>query len=767
MMIPRKTVISLALPWIAFVSIMSSVLTIGLQFYTEKLSKEFLLSWLQSEAVAIQEGNLLTSLSKNQRVLLSSDVVAGIALVRPDPRQKRTSEKLVELGRPFEISPSNLPVRSGYVEVIRSGLFEAIAVYRIPEDPSLSVAFLAHLRFAPWLLIFFVFFIGIATSFVLFVAYRTIAAEHSTRLHIVKVALSDLVADRPFSSDINISVPGISLAWSALRDRVEELKSEAARQSQLAAVARTTQMLAHDVRKPFSMLEMVIEAISNASTPEETQEIATFSLPEIKQAMASVQGMIQDVMQIGSDSAPNQQSTAPETLIEASVSELFRLFPDAEVSIEYDLKHRHSVFVDTLRVGRVFSNILVNALQAMNGRGVLWFKTKEDASYIEFRLGNVGTHIPEESISKLFDAFFTSGKASGTGLGLAIAQKVVRAHGGNIRCESNKNNPYPQGFVEFIFTLPSANQLSPRLGDPLPKHSQEIHVQITKLKKKDNSLNSAEELELECVINRKIELLIPSIPSVLIVDDEALYRNSIENLFNRGDSFATKIPLIFAQNYAEAIELCRMHNPFLLIQDIDLGLNCKNGIEIIKELRKKNFTGRICVHSNRFLFGDQKIALEAGADTVLPKPMSRAHLLKLISSALPEPAQASELLHSTAFQERIRIAYIDDTKIYTKTWKMRLKSKADVYTFESTEEFFAELSKDPQFFARLDVIVTDFYFGPEDPMDGKSFAHELRRIGFEKPIYLASNGDFEIEDLKPDINGVISKDVPNIDIFRV
>ena len=581
---------------------------------------------------------------------------------------------------------------------------------------------------------------------------------------------------------------------------------------QNAAIARTTQSLAHDVRKPFSMLKMVLEAVSDSEDPHESREIAKASLPEVNQAMASVEGMIQDVMQIGSNSKPNQEIASPEAIIDAAINELFRVFPEASVEIEYELNHEHSLFIDTMRVSRIFSNILVNAVQAMNGKGKIWIKTLEQNGFIEFRLRNSGSCIPKESLSKLFDAFFTSGKKGGTGLGLAIAQKVVNEHGGAIRCESDRTQDYPDGFVEFVFTLPISNELNPSRSEPLPHHSRIIHEQLAKLKRKESGQTNTDELQLERVIVKRLKAFAENLPNILIVDDEAVYRNSVAGLisnFRGGESAVSKLPIFFAKNATEAIEMVKKHAPFLVIQDVDLGLASRNGIEVIKQLRKEGFLGRICVHSNRFLFDDQKTAFEAGADSVLPKPMSRAHLFKLISSALPEEfilekepvarlnqpateiaskhlkrdelriheAELNETIEGAYQKETIdqlsgldvpgatkpRVAYIDDAITFTLSWKFKLKEKIDLETFASTTKFLQRVQEEPEFLRSLDVIVTDYYFGPEDPLNGKTFAAELRRLGYEKPIYLASNGDFAADECKPCLNGVIGKDVPEVE----
>lgn len=93
------------------------------------------------------------------------------------------------------------------------------------------------------------------------------------------------------------------------------------------------------------------------------------------------------------------------------------------------------VNVDAHRVQRVFSNIINNALEAMSvNKGRLWFFTKEDlnSQFTQFCIGNSGSFIQKEEVSKIFDAFYTKNKQGGTGLGLAIAQEIIYAHGGKI-----------------------------------------------------------------------------------------------------------------------------------------------------------------------------------------------------------------------------------------------------------------------------------------------------------------------------------------------
>jgi hypothetical protein len=63
------------------------------------------------------------------------------------------------------------------------------------------------------------------------------------------------------------------------------------------AIARTTQCLAHDVRKPLSMVEMILENASEMDSGDEAKHFIQDALPEIRQAKASVEGLIKKMEQ--------------------------------------------------------------------------------------------------------------------------------------------------------------------------------------------------------------------------------------------------------------------------------------------------------------------------------------------------------------------------------------------------------------------------------------------------------------------------------------
>ena len=269
-------------------------------------------------------------------------------------------------------------------------------------------------------------------------------------------------------------------------------------------------------------------------------------------------------------------------------------------------------------------------IQAVDSKGSLWFKTREQGEFIEFCIGNSNSYIPPENLPKLFEAFFTSGKRGGTGLRLAIAQKMVTAHGGKIWCESGRCEAYPQGRVEFFFTLPLAHEQINKSTAKLPLHSREIerHLEVA-----SDEFDHPHIDELEGAVLRACQALGRPL-KVLFVDDEVIYRNALASLLTKSVALTKSVDFLFAENGARALNLAIAATPDLIVTDVDLGRESMNGTDFVRMLHGEGRSSAlICVNSNRLCNSDSRTALEVGAEVFLPKLMARAQLLKLLLQA--------------------------------------------------------------------------------------------------------------------------------------
>jgi signal transduction histidine kinase len=88
-------------------------------------------------------------------------------------------------------------------------------------------------------------------------------------------------------------------------------------------------------------------------------------------------------------------------------------------------------------LNQVWTNLVHNALQAMDHKGTLTVGLSREGGEAVVSIGDTGCGIPEEIRSRIFDAFFTTKAAGeGTGLGLDIVRKIVEKHQGRIEVDS-------------------------------------------------------------------------------------------------------------------------------------------------------------------------------------------------------------------------------------------------------------------------------------------------------------------------------------------
>ena len=97
------------------------------------------------------------------------------------------------------------------------------------------------------------------------------------------------------------------------------------------------------------------------------------------------------------------------------------------------------IYGDRHQLTQVFLNLVLNALDAMPGGGVLTITvaTSDDGNFVDVDLADTGVGMPQKTLDSIFDPFFSTKKnAKGTGLGLSVSLGIVKQHGGDIRVAS-------------------------------------------------------------------------------------------------------------------------------------------------------------------------------------------------------------------------------------------------------------------------------------------------------------------------------------------
>ena len=90
---------------------------------------------------------------------------------------------------------------------------------------------------------------------------------------------------------------------------------------------------------------------------------------------------------------------------------------------------------DRFALGRVYRNLITNAIQATEPGGRVTIATRRAADQVEIRVSDTGSGIPADRLSAIFDDFVTT-KRRGLGLGLAISKRIVEQLNGTIEVQS-------------------------------------------------------------------------------------------------------------------------------------------------------------------------------------------------------------------------------------------------------------------------------------------------------------------------------------------
>ncbi len=214
------------------------------------------------------------------------------------------------------------------------------------------------------------------------------------------------------------------------------LRKEKENAEHLASIGNMMSTIVHDLRTPVNNIQGFVELMQEEDEQEMRDEFAGIVLEQVN----TLTSMIQDVL----DFAKGKTSILPiKYPVDKIISQFSKLYEDGIKKKGYEYEAAcdtaSMVYVDPEKMGRVFMNIMKNALEAMPEGGKFSIRASEENGEILFSLSDTGSGIPEEIRDKLFDSFVTSGKEGGTGLGLAIVKKVIDQHKGRIEVESGKN----------------------------------------------------------------------------------------------------------------------------------------------------------------------------------------------------------------------------------------------------------------------------------------------------------------------------------------
>ncbi|MBN2059659.1 MAG: PAS domain S-box protein [Deltaproteobacteria bacterium] len=235
-----------------------------------------------------------------------------------------------------------------------------------------------------------------------------------------------------------------------MRKELEQAHLQLVQSEKIASVGRMAAGVAHEVNNPLSGIMIYAELIKE-SLKEDSNLLN--DIQEIIDQTLRCKKIVSELLEFSRQSVGNVSSFTFEELIDKSLNILINqaLFQDIDVikKIEKDLP---SIVGDIGQLQQVFTNLFINAADAMERKGRIVLEAKYDKAgdQLIIKVSDTGPGVPEELRDKIFDIFFTTKQVGkGTGLGLSISQNIIQLHGGNIAMTCP-----PEGGTEFIIELP-------------------------------------------------------------------------------------------------------------------------------------------------------------------------------------------------------------------------------------------------------------------------------------------------------------------------
>jgi signal transduction histidine kinase/CheY-like chemotaxis protein len=243
------------------------------------------------------------------------------------------------------------------------------------------------------------------------------------------------------------------------------------------------------------------------------------------------------------------------------------------IQVETDLLGRQPVNGSAAELREVFTNIVLNAVDAIPKGGTLRLATWDQGNSVVARVSDDGVGMDQETQARAFDPFFTTKRERGNGLGLSVAYGILRRHRAEIRVESELGKG-----TSFVVEFPAGAEPADASAAP-------------------EALPEAKPMRVLCVDDE------PAVLDVLCELVEALGHEVVR-----------------ARGGGEAIELARLRKPDVVLSD--LGMPEVNGWEVAAGVKRSAPEVPVALVTGWGVQIEPEAARRQGVDLILPKPFT-------------------------------------------------------------------------------------------------------------------------------------------------
>ena len=229
-------------------------------------------------------------------------------------------------------------------------------------------------------------------------------------------------------------------SFNAMVQDLEKSRAALVKSEKISIWQNMAQQLAHEIKNPLTPIKLSAERVLRRwrNDPENIDEILENSMMAIIQETEGLSTLLNEFRTLSKPMEPSQTRTG----LREPVEEVRNAYSSSYPGVIFDIEHLEtgiSLKIDKNRFSQILTNLVVNAIDAMSGKGTIEIRSdlvkKREVCYCRISVKDSGKGISIQEGKLIFTPYFTT-KSSGTGLGLPIVERIVNDHGGAIWFDS-------------------------------------------------------------------------------------------------------------------------------------------------------------------------------------------------------------------------------------------------------------------------------------------------------------------------------------------
>jgi len=218
---------------------------------------------------------------------------------------------------------------------------------------------------------------------------------------------------------------------------LQQLQAKLIQTEKMASLGKLSAGVAHEINNPLGGITIYAHLLKEDTAKDDP---AQENIGKIIKLASRSKEIVKNLLDFARQTEPKTESHSINNILDGILSILDQQVLFHNIKIQKNLAvDLPMVMVDAAQIQQVFMNIIINAVEAMEGQGALTLKTGLDSNEktLFIQVSDTGCGIPKEHLNQLFEPFFTTKEAGkGTGLGLSICYGIIHRHKGRIHVKS-------------------------------------------------------------------------------------------------------------------------------------------------------------------------------------------------------------------------------------------------------------------------------------------------------------------------------------------